>query len=255
MGFLKGTMVSFTTIHGPLRRQAAGRRPLTWRELQAVHICLSSFSRSLAGCTVQWFTDNRNIASIICNGNLKRDLHELAFSIFRLVLWNTIDLRVGWVPRSLNKHARGCHYQVHCLRWLLRDVLTLFSHVDGLSGAHILCIGFPNSHKFLNRFYSRCWNPVCERVDAFCYDWVGENNWLVSPVSLVPRVIRNLVHCKAVGTLIVLEWVFVPFLARALRDQVSLPFPCQGHHYLYWCWGECSMLNSSACDSDSLVFA
>ena len=24
--------------------------------------------------------------------------------------------RVNWVPRSLNKHARGCHYQVHCLR-------------------------------------------------------------------------------------------------------------------------------------------
>ena len=83
--------------------------------------------------------------------------------------------------------------------------LHFFSHVDGLSGAHILCIGFPNSYNFLNRFYSRCWNPVCEGVDAFCY------NWLVSPVSLVPRVIRNLVHCKAVGTLIVLAWVSSPF--------------------------------------------
>ena len=97
--------------HHPWSPQEAGRSS-TWRELQAVHICLSSFSRSLAGCTVQWFTDNRNIASIICNGNLKRDLHELALSIFRLVLWNTIDLRVDWVPRSLNKHARkharGC---------------------------------------------------------------------------------------------------------------------------------------------------
>lgn len=102
--------------HHPWSPQEAGRSS-TWRELQAVHICLSSFSRSLAGCTVlQWFTDNRNIASIICNGNLKRDLHELALSIFRLVRWNTIDLRVNWVPRSLNKHARGCHYQVHCLR-------------------------------------------------------------------------------------------------------------------------------------------
>ena len=70
--------------------------------------------------------------------------------------------------------------------------LHFFSHVDGLSGAHILSIGFPNSHNFLNRFYSRCWNPICEGVDAFCYDWVGDNNWLVSPVSLVPRVIRNL---------------------------------------------------------------
>ena len=40
-----------------------------------------------------------------------------------------------------------------------------------------LSIGFPNSQNFkLSRFHTRYWNPVCEGVDDFCYDWVGENN-------------------------------------------------------------------------------
>ena len=47
----------------------------------------------------------------------------------------------------------------------------------------------------------------CEGADAFCYDWVGENNWQVPPVSLIPRVVKHLAHCKAVNTLIVPEWV------------------------------------------------
>ena len=53
--------------------------------------------------------------------------------------------------------------------------------------------------------------PDSEGVDAFCQDWGGENNWLVPPVSLVPRVIRYLVVCQATGTLIVPKWVSSPF--------------------------------------------
>ena len=44
--------------HLPWSPEETGRSS-TWRELQPVHICLSSFSRSLDGCAVQWFTDNR----------------------------------------------------------------------------------------------------------------------------------------------------------------------------------------------------
>ena len=105
----------------------------------------------------------------------------------------------------------------------------IFSITWMVSGVPILWIGLlANSHNSkLTRFYSRYWNPGgFEGVDAFCYDWVGENNWLVPPVSLVPRVIWHLSHCKAVGTLIVPEWVSSPFLAYALWDRVPLPFPC-----------------------------
>ena len=52
----------------------------TWRELQSVHVCLSSFSKTLSGCAWQLITDNRNIPSIIRSGSMKSDLHQLALS-------------------------------------------------------------------------------------------------------------------------------------------------------------------------------
>ena len=156
---------------------------------------------------------------------MKPDLHELALSIFRLALRYTIDLQVDWVPRSLNVPADSISRFIDCDDWSVS--IYFFNHWT-VSGVPILWIGLlANSHNSkLTRFYSRYWNPGCEGVDAFCYDWVGENNWLVPPVSLVPRVIWHLSHCKAVGTLIVPEWVSSPFLAYALWDRVPLPFPC-----------------------------
>ena len=77
----------------------------TWRELQALHVCLSVFCKVLSGCAAQWFTDNRNILSIIRNESMKPDLHRLSLCIFKLVLRNNIDLQVDWIPRSLNEHT------------------------------------------------------------------------------------------------------------------------------------------------------
>ena len=81
------------------------------------------------------------------------------------------------------------------------------THVNVIWGPHSVN-GFANSHNFKpTSFYSRYWNASCEGVDASCYDWVWENNWLELLVFLIPRVIRYLAHCKAAGALIVPEWV------------------------------------------------
>ena len=68
-------------------------------------IFVSSFSVGLSGRAVQWSTDNRNIPSIIRNGSMKRNLHEISLSIIQVVLRNGIDLQVDWIPRSINEHA------------------------------------------------------------------------------------------------------------------------------------------------------
>ena len=140
---------------------------------------------------------------------MKPDLHELALSIFRLALGNTIDLQVDWVPRPLNEHADTISRFIDFDDWGVS--LQFFNHVDSFWGPHSVD-RFAKSHNTkLTRFYSRFWNRGCEGVDAFCCNWVGENNWLVPPVSLVPRVIRHIAHYKAVGTLIVPEWFSSPF--------------------------------------------
>ena len=62
------------------------------------------------------------------------------------------------------------------------------THVNVIWGPHSVN-GFANSHNFKpTSFYLRYWNAGCEGVDASCYDWVWENNWLVLLVTLIPRL-------------------------------------------------------------------
>lgn len=63
----------------------------------------------------------------------------------------------------------------------------------------------------LKRFNSIVWNPGCEAVDAFSQDWAGTNNWLCPPIYLVIQVMRHIVFCKAIGTLIVPKWTSSQF--------------------------------------------
>jgi hypothetical protein len=57
---------------------------------------------------------------------------------------------------------------------------------------------FTNSENFkINKFNSKFHTPVTSGVDAFAFNWAGENNWLVPPLNLVNRGIK---HCLACGT-------------------------------------------------------
>ena len=62
-------------------------------------------------------------------------------------------------------------------------------------------------------------------MDAFTADWRDENNWLCSPVYLVPRVIQHAHKCKAQGTLVVPEWPSAPFWPILFPEKVKFaPF-------------------------------
>ena len=48
-------------------------------------------------------------------------------------------------------------------------------------------------------------------MHLFSQNWQFDNNWLVSPVFSVLRVIKHLLFCKARGTLIVPKWISAPY--------------------------------------------
>ena len=153
---------------------------------------------------------------------MKRDLHDISLSIFQLVLRNGIDLQVDWIPRSLNEHADAISRIVDFDDWGVS--FEFFRLVDNIWGPHSVD-RFATSHNCkLPRFFSRFWNPDSEGVDAFCFDWAGENNWLVPPVSLVPRVIRHFFVCRSMGTLIVPKWVSAPFWPMLFGPYSPFPF-------------------------------
>ena len=49
-------------------------------------------------------------------------------------------------------------------------------------------------------------------------DWSGENNWLLPPVALIPRVVRHAQQCRAEGTLVVPQWESAPFWPLVCPD-------------------------------------
>ena len=48
---------------------------------------------------------------------MKRDLHQLALSIFKIVIRNSIDLQIDWIPRSVNDHADAISREIDFDDW------------------------------------------------------------------------------------------------------------------------------------------
>lgn len=63
----------------------------------------------------------------------------------------------------------------------------------------------------VSKFYSKFWNPQCLGVDAFSFSWSNENCWIMPPIYLVNRVIKQLRYQRATGVLVVPKWKSAPF--------------------------------------------
>ena len=74
----------------------------------------------------------------------------------------------------------------------------------------------------LPRFYSRFGCCGTEGVDAFAVPWAGDNNWLVPPIFLIPRVLNHLAAFGGRGTLFVPAWPSSPFWPLIFTNE-SLP--------------------------------
>ena len=74
----------------------------------------------------------------------------------------------------------------------------------------------------LKKFNSKFWWPDTAAVDAFSQDWSKDNNYLVPPIHIIPKVIDHLIITKSVGTLVVPWWPFAPFWPL-LFSQYGVP--------------------------------
>ena len=75
----------------------------------------------------------------------------------------------------------------------------------------------------LPRFNSRFWCPGTEAVDAFSVSWAGENNWLVPPIFLIPKVLNHMVAFGGRATLVVPAWPSAPFWPLIFTDEGLSP--------------------------------
>ena len=181
----------------------------TWRELRAVHYALQSFLPILKCRSVHWFTDNKNVVSIINNGSMKTHLQELALDIFSLCLSNNISLFPEWVPMEYNTHADFVSKVIDYDDW--QTTKGFFDKISQRWGPFTVDRFASSTNAKCPRFNSLLWNPGSEQVNAFSVAWAGENNWLVPPIFLISKVILHLLSCKAKGVLVAPCWPSAPF--------------------------------------------
>lgn len=122
-----------------------------------------------------------------------------------------------WIPRESN--ALADYYSKLCDvdDWGVSG--EFFDFIDLMWGPHTVDRFANHYNRKIVRFNSLVWVPGTEKVDAFSVNWANENNWLVPPVALVPRVINFLLACKASGTLIAPYWPSAPFWPMLTGDN------------------------------------
>ena len=97
----------------------------------------------------------------------------------------------------------------------------VFEYVNELWGPHTIDRFANSTNTKLQRFNSKFLCPNTEHVDAFTTSWEGENNYLVPPVSAIPKVIAHLRSCRANGTLIAPHWPSALFYPLILENKAN----------------------------------
>ena len=59
-------------------------------------------------------------------------------------------------------------------------------------------------------------------IDAFTVDWYGVNGLFVPPIFLIPRILKYMRQCRAIGTLIVPCWPSANYWSMYVRVVTGL---------------------------------
>ena len=176
----------------------------TFRELKAVEFSLRSFSTILTGKFVKLYTDNQNVVRIINVGSTVSKLQQLAISIFQICISKNIAIDVAWVPRQFNCTADQISKVFDYDDWAVSN--SIFTVFNNRWGPHTYDRFADDKNKQIEKFNSEFWCPGTTGVDAFAYDWSEDNNWLVPPIYLIPKVLKHMLYYRAKGTLVVPKW-------------------------------------------------
>ena len=94
-----------------------------------------------------------------------------------------------WIPRSQNQRA---DFLSRCndpddwgVQWWV------FKYLDTIWGPHTFDRFASTYNRKCDKFNIKFWCREASGTDAFKHTWVGENNWLVPPPSVVTSVIKK----------------------------------------------------------------
>jgi hypothetical protein len=128
-------------------------------------------------------------------------LQAIAKRIFDFCIQHKIPLESSWVSRDMNVEADADSKILDFDDWAVSPLV--LQYFNNLWGPFLIDRFADNRNKHVEIFNCHSWRPGTSAVDAFAFDWSGNNNWLVPPVHLVNKVIQYMIKCWAEGTLVV----------------------------------------------------
>ena len=146
---------------------------------------------------------------VVRNGSTKPHLHSLALRIFHKCVKLGLSLEVEWIPRDMNVVADWVSKNPDWDDWEIEN--WVFNILNEKWGWFTVDRFANHLNRKVGRFNSKIWYPGTEMVDAFSVSWENENNWLVPPVKLIPRVLDHLCVSSAKGCIVVPIWKSATF--------------------------------------------
>ena len=180
-----------------------------YREVFAILYALDSLKHLCQGESILWYTDNWSAPRIVRKGSAVPELHRMAEKIYEIRRSSDMELQVEWIPREMNHYADYLSKVIDHDDW--QTTPSLFKYIDHKWGPHTIDRFASSSNSKIRRFNSKYLCPNTEQVNAFTTHRGAENNFLVPPVTYIPRVLSYMKFCQARGTLLAPYWPSAAF--------------------------------------------
>ena len=144
------------SVHGMSLRNCQARLI----EKPRLYVGLISNINMLQDKRVKWFSDNKNVKSVLKSGSSKPDLQEIALDINQTGDKRGITLFPEWICRSENEAADGLSRGLDSDDWQIQG--WVFREIDSAWGKHTVDRFASNLNYHCERFNSRFWCPGTE---------------------------------------------------------------------------------------------
>ena len=154
----------------------------TWRELESINRILRMIDNKCTGTHIRWFTDNKNVCSIMYKGSNIEMLQSAAIQISEQIRKNNIHINMKWIPRKYNSQADYLSKQFDSDDWSINS--RVFLELNRKYGPFTMDRFATDYNTKCTRFNSRWWCPGTTNINALSHSWAHETNWIVPPPNL-----------------------------------------------------------------------
>ena len=160
------------------------------KPLRAYDLPRTVIAPSLQNTSVHLKTDNFTTLVITRIGSNKTSLQKFAENINKICVENSIKFEISWIPCNNNASADAISKLIDSDDW--QTMVKFFQKISETWGKLTIDRFANNENTKTEKFNSKYWCPSTFNVNAFRVSWSGENNYLVPPIYLIPRVVLHI---------------------------------------------------------------